>query len=240
MNPNRCKPLPHATARHLGALHHQSYTKRHDWSHETHAGPCTDHQNLNQPAGVWSYLNFSFQLVLALLAGIQLRRQPLQRLCLVLSQVLLDGLTAVVELVGQIVHLPQRGFALRLTPSSGSPVSLSLTTCQIRCSVRQVISGDRQYHHQFNGNVLLEAGLAGCRMSNPRLHAPQPASHLHAPFYWPHPSCMTGCTPETTVQQSESTNCATLRRTRYRTVSQSRSNGAHHIVQTVVAERQQS
>ena len=60
---------------------------------------------LNWPPECWPYLNLSFKLILALFAGIQFGVQALQRVCLVLSQILLDGLVAVVQLVGKIVHV---------------------------------------------------------------------------------------------------------------------------------------
>lgn len=85
---------------------------------------------LRPPEELGSYLNVSFKLVLALLTSIQFSSQALQRLCLVLSQILLDGLTAIVQLVGQVVHVPKLGLTLRLTPSSFSPVSFSLTAHQ--------------------------------------------------------------------------------------------------------------
>ena len=82
---------------------------------------------LNYPQERWVHLHLGFKLILALFAGIQFGIQVLQRLCLVLKQILLDGLIAILQLVAEIVHVPQLVFTLKLMPSSISPVSFSLT-----------------------------------------------------------------------------------------------------------------
>ena len=51
------------------------------------------------------YLDFSFQLVLPLFASVQVSSEPLQSICFVLADVLLNRLIAIGQLIGEVVNV---------------------------------------------------------------------------------------------------------------------------------------